>query len=57
MRLGVDQPTVSGLLRGRRRFSADRLIHFLNLLGCDVHIRIARARTTVRGAVRFENGR
>jgi predicted XRE-type DNA-binding protein len=37
--LGIDQPKVSRLLRGDlTNFSAERLIHFLNLLGCDVDI-------------------
>jgi predicted XRE-type DNA-binding protein len=38
-RLGVDQPKVSALLRGRLKdFSTDRLLRFLNLLGRDVLI-------------------
>lgn len=37
--LGIDQPKVSDMLRGRfRGFSLGRLMHFLNLLGCDVEI-------------------
>jgi predicted XRE-type DNA-binding protein len=37
--LGIDQPKVSRLLRGYlTNFSAERLIHFLNLLGRDVEI-------------------
>ena len=37
--LGVDQPKVSALLRGRLSgFSTDRLIRFLNALGRDVEI-------------------
>jgi predicted XRE-type DNA-binding protein len=37
--LGVDQPKVSALLRGRLGgFSTDRLLRFLNLLGRDVDI-------------------
>lgn len=37
--LGIDQPKVSHLVRGRLRgFSVDRLIHFLVALGDDVEI-------------------
>ena len=39
--LGVDQPTVSKLLRGRTGgFTSDRLMRLLNLLGLDVDISI-----------------
>lgn len=53
-RLGIDQPKVSALLRGKLRgFSSDRLFRFLNALGRDVEIvirptgRDQPARTTV----------
>ena len=37
--LGIDQPKVSALMRGRLRgFSMERLFHFLNALGRDVQI-------------------
>ena len=37
--LGMDQPSVSDLVRGRLRgFSSDRLFRFLNALGQDVKI-------------------
>ena len=37
--LGIDQPSVSDLVRGRLRgFSSDRLFRFLNALGRDVEI-------------------
>ena len=37
--LGIDQPSVSELVRGRLRgFSSDRLFRFLNALGQDVRI-------------------
>jgi predicted XRE-type DNA-binding protein len=43
--LGVDQPSVSDLIRGRLRgFSSDRLFRFLNALGRDVEILISRKR-------------
>src|SRR4029078_13087819 len=43
--LGVDQPKVSALLRGKLEgFSTDRLFRFLNALGRDVEIVIRPAR-------------
>ena len=40
--LGIDQPSVSDLVRGRLRgYSSDRLFRFLNSLGHDVKIVIA----------------
>ncbi len=43
--LGIDQPKISNLLRGRLDgFSAERLFRFLNALGNDVEIRIRPAR-------------
>ncbi len=39
--LGIDQPKVSALVRGRLSgFSTDRLFRFLNALGRDVEIRV-----------------
>lgn len=39
--LGIDQPKVSSLIRGRLSgFSTDRLISYLNSLGSDVEITI-----------------
>ena len=39
--LGVDQPKVSKLVRGRiSGFTADRLLRFLTALGCDVRIEV-----------------
>ena len=47
--LGVDQPKVSALLRGRLSgFSLERLIRFLNLLGQDVRI-VVRRKSSARG--------
>jgi predicted XRE-type DNA-binding protein len=53
--LGIDQPKVSSLIRGRLNgFSTDRLIAYLNKLGSDVEITVKPkpenqkfARTTV----------
>lgn len=43
--LGVPQPHVSDLMRGRARaFSAERLMEFLAALGHDVEIRVMPAR-------------
>jgi predicted XRE-type DNA-binding protein len=37
--LGIDQPKVSALMRGKQRgFTMERLFHFLNALGRDVQI-------------------
>lgn len=42
--LGIDQPKVSALVRGKLDgFSTDRLFRFLNALGCDVEIIIRAA--------------
>ena len=39
--LGLDQPKISALVRGRTDgYSLDRLFKFLNLLGQDVEIRV-----------------
>ncbi|HMD54366.1 MAG TPA: helix-turn-helix transcriptional regulator [Phycisphaerae bacterium] len=44
-RLGIDQPKISALMRGRLAgFSTDRLFRFLNLLGQDVQIVIRPAK-------------
>jgi predicted XRE-type DNA-binding protein len=41
MLLGIDQPKVSALLRGKLSgFSIDRLFRFLNALGSNVEIRV-----------------
>src|SRR5437879_5922400 len=43
--LGIDQPKVSALLRGKLTgFSTERLLRFLNVLGQDVHIVIRPSR-------------
>ena len=51
--LGVDQSKVSKLVRGRiSGFTSDRLLRFLNRLGCDVRIEVRRTRKArVRGKV------
>jgi predicted XRE-type DNA-binding protein len=49
-RLGLDQPKVSALMRGRLvGFSAERLMRFLILLGRDVDIVIRRGGRNGRG--------
>jgi predicted XRE-type DNA-binding protein len=52
--LGIDQPKVSRLLRGYlTNFSAERLMHFLTLLGRDVEIVVkATPRSRPQGHVR-----
>lgn len=52
--LGVDQPKVSALLRGRvSGFSTERLMRFLTALGKDVRI-VVRARRHSRGRGRLD---
>jgi predicted XRE-type DNA-binding protein len=47
--LGVDQSKVSKLVRGRiSGFTSDRLLRYLNALGCDVHIEIRPTRSIQR---------
>jgi predicted XRE-type DNA-binding protein len=49
--LGIDQPKVSKLLRGRlREFSTDRLLRFLNALDQDIEIVIKRKPRSKRQA-------
>jgi len=49
--LGVDQPNVSRLLRGQLGgFSYERLLKFLNALGCDIEIVVKRPGRTRRHA-------
>lgn len=52
--LGIDQPKVSALIRGRLKgFSMERLFHFLNLLGRDVQIVVKpKARSRQLGSLR-----
>lgn len=51
--LGIPQPKVSALLNGRLDgFSTDRLLRFLNNLGCDVQITVSKPRTRAVGRVR-----
>ncbi|MGO9605682.1 MAG: helix-turn-helix domain-containing protein [Candidatus Binataceae bacterium] len=48
--LGVDQPRVSALMRGRlEKFSMEKLCDYLRALGCDVDIRIREKRTAPAG--------
>jgi predicted XRE-type DNA-binding protein len=53
--LGVDQPKVSKLVRGRiSGFTSERLLRFLTALGCDVDIKIkphSRVGVLARGKV------
>jgi predicted XRE-type DNA-binding protein len=56
--LGIDQPKVSALVRGRLEgFSTDRLFRFLNALGQDVEIVVRpRRRQHGRTLTRVVNG-
>jgi predicted XRE-type DNA-binding protein len=45
-RLGINQPKISALVNYRLDgFSVERLMNFLNALGCDVEIVIRRSRS------------
>ena len=48
--LGLDQPKVSSIINGRLDgYSTDRLMRFLNDLGCDVQITISAPHPDTRG--------
>ena len=52
--LGLDQPKVSSIINGRLDgFSTDRLMRFLNDLGCDVRISVSAPHPDSRGQVMF----
>lgn len=52
--LGLDQPKVSSIINGRLEgFSTDRLMRFLNDLGCDVQISVSAPHPETRGHVVF----
>ena len=52
--LGLDQPKVSSIVNGRLDgFSTDRLMRFLNDLGCDVQISVSAPHPDARGHVTF----
>jgi predicted XRE-type DNA-binding protein len=48
--LGIDQPKVSALVRGRlEKFSIERLCDFLRALGCDIEIQVTEKRKPTPG--------
>src|SRR4051812_30062612 len=50
--LGIDQPKVSSIINGRLEgFSTERLMRFLNDLGCDVQISVSAPHPETRGHV------
>jgi predicted XRE-type DNA-binding protein len=52
--MGLDQPKVSKLLRGRlKEFSADRLIDCLLALGYDIEVKYKKSRASDRGKIRL----
>jgi predicted XRE-type DNA-binding protein len=52
--LGLDQPKVSSIINGRLDgFSTDRLMRFLNDLGCDVKISVSAPHPGTRGHLMF----
>lgn len=53
--LGVDQPKVSAIVRGRlEKFSIERLCEFLTRLGYDVDIRVQERGKSARGRMRIK---
>jgi predicted XRE-type DNA-binding protein len=53
--LGIDQPKVSAIVRGRlEKFSIERLCELLTRLGCDVNIRVQEKRRATRGRMRIQ---
>jgi len=53
VRMGIDQPRVSKLIRGYfDEYSVERLLEFLAALGNDVEIRVRRRAKTKRGHIR-----
>jgi predicted XRE-type DNA-binding protein len=51
-RMGIAQPDVSRILRGRfRDYSVERLMRFLAALGCNVEIRVRPTRAAKAGRV------
>ena len=53
--LGIDQPKVSAIVRGRlEKFSIERLCDLLTRLGCDVNIRVQERRKSARGRMRIQ---
>ncbi len=52
--LGLDQPKISSIINGHLEgFSTDRLMRFLNDLGCDVQIAVSAPHPKTRGHVVF----
>ncbi len=52
--MGIDQPKVSSIVNGHvEGFSTDRLIRFLNALGCDVKITVSAPKEETFGQVLF----
>jgi predicted XRE-type DNA-binding protein len=48
--LSIDQPKLSSIVKGRLdEYSTDRLMRFLNELGCDVQISVSPPKLDARG--------
>lgn len=54
--LGIDQPKVSALIRGKLSgFSLERLLRFLTILGKDIHILVKpKSRNRSHGILEFQ---
>jgi predicted XRE-type DNA-binding protein len=56
-RLGITQPKVSALVNGRLDgFSTERLMRFLNVLGCDVRISVSAPHPRKPGSIQVLAG-
>ncbi len=52
--MGLDQPKVSSIINGRLDgYSTDRLMRFINDLGCDVKITVSKPHPETRGNLMF----
>lgn len=54
--LGIDQPKVSDIIRGNlARYSIDRLMRFIRILGHDIEIRVRRSKHSSRPRLNVVN--
>lgn len=53
-KLGVNQPKISSIVNGKLDgFTTDRLMHYLNKLGCDVELKVSAPHLGREGHVSF----
>ena len=54
-RCGATQPRVSRMLSGKGRgFTLDKIVTTLNMLGCDVSIKVSKAKPRTTGRLRIK---